>query len=690
MAPAQRLPKQIRAKAGRNGGAFSGSFNQGGGGGVSYTDDAPAVQSAIASSGSTYTLPNRTLYFPNGLSLSGIVSKTITANTSTVIVLGQQITGWSALTSGDANYSAIPTAARSSVLVASAPFLSLSGHTPNMDFHMGTAVQNQTVWPAADGGTYHDGWLVVTASGSLSGGAQTLTYTSDSEPGGWGTSRYSRIVVEGWPNFYQYAYGTLSSWTSGLVTLANFTGISSGGYQGGTANCRFRYRNILEELNGPGQYYVDFATKQIYWYPPASYTTNNTFLSTSGAINISGCSSLTIQGSSSSNYLPIIGGAGNAVSISATSGVTLDYVSINNPAGFGISATDHASTSIVVNNCDVVGCGKGAFFISGGNRLSRTASNNLVENSFFSGWARQQQDSWNTLVGMAPTVNNCYFTSSTAMAIDTQTYGQSVPNGQNDGANDALIENSIFDTVGTGESDEGAIYFGHNWGGLGNQATNNIIRNVQPYVGQGSGQSMWGVYFDDSQACAKATGNTMQNCWGGVLIGGGWANTFSGNLLSNVKWGVALDYRTGGGGTPGYQRSNVTSAGITYGSVTQWFTWGSAPSNWKTAYDNFGGTGQGLSAMMALYSGGVASTGYGSPLWTTIDSNNWYNAASGGALWINAGAGNVSWTTSNSTNYTWSFPECSPASTNSGTANSGGASGVNPRNAVVAVPPVAG
>jgi|GEM_PF-4440338 len=688
-------------------------------------DDAPALLTALAGvgSGGTLTLANKTYYFPYGLTLtSSYNNRTIAGNSSgSVIVGGAGVTGWTALSVFDTYYSTIPSASRSSVYTASISALSSLGLS-SAELYVGGSLQSQTRWPQATGGEKSDGWYYM---GPTTSGFELTTFTQSSqdvssgEYATWNSSRYGSIVVDGWSYDGAYFTSFLSAFTNPSgVYYAQVSSYSSAHVQGfnlgGHRNTRYRYRNILEELKNPGEYWIDTTNNVIYWYPPTGVTPSSavTYLScgSSATITFNGASHITIDGGSGSTAdIAIVGAAKDAIDIGNTSSyITLKRLGIYGAQKAGILATDDNGTNILVDSCDIQDTGNQGVYLRGGSRFYRTASNNRITNCILTRTSRTNSFAALNASGMAPEVDKNYVHDVPAQGILLGDR-DNVPNGERDGANDALVQDNWIDHACTQMCDMGAVYFGRSWAALGNHVTNNLIDHINPYIGQagteGGGWNAACVYLDDCQAGATVSNNTLSNSSIGLLIGGGWGHTISGNLFDadTSTAGILFDNRsqlcqtspslvTG----PSYKSivktptagsdSGLTSGGPTFRSITEFFpSWGSdanlTTNGWHTAYDNIAGTGKGLAAILALYTpGSTASATYGEPLWVTIDTNYYKNMTTGqlyryGPRYIASGydGTNSFGPISNTSNaYQWTNTSVTPTNTTAWTTMTGG------------------
>lgn len=105
--------------------------------------------------------------------------------------------------------------------------------------------------------------------------------------------------------------------------------------------------------------------------------------------------------------------------------------------------------------------------------------------------------------------------------------------------NDHLIIGNLVHDVALESDDVGAIYTGRDLTAQGTRLSGNVLYNLQ-----GTGKiGAIGIYLDDQASGIAIAGNVIARADRGILIGGGFANTVTGNLLVDDREGIALDDR---------------------------------------------------------------------------------------------------------------------------------------------------
>lgn len=283
----------------------------------------------------------------------------------------------------------------------------------------------------------------------------------------------------------------------------------------------YHFYNVLEELDAPGEYYIDRVNNILYFYPPEelkesdvmlSVTDKNIFTFSEKAqyINIEG---ITIQGT-----------RGNAVGMFGKN-CSLTNCHIKNAAGVGVEMKGMNNT---VQSCEINAIGKDGIILESGDRETFTYGNNVVDNNSIHDFGELQKTyiSGVSINGIGNTVSNNEIYNAPHMGIYYS-------------GNENIIEyNKIHDVV-LQSSDAGAIYTGYSFSTYGNIIRYNCIFNI----GSG-GFTPSGIYFDDNSSGQTAYGNVLINIPGyAFLIGGGRDNKVTDNLIINAQKGIVYDDR---------------------------------------------------------------------------------------------------------------------------------------------------
>lgn len=283
----------------------------------------------------------------------------------------------------------------------------------------------------------------------------------------------------------------------------------------------YHFYNVLEELDAPGEYYIDRVNNILYFYPPEELKESDVMLSVTDKniftfgekaqyINIDG---ITVQGT-----------RGNAVGMFGKN-CSLTNCHIKNAAGVGVEMKGMNNT---VQSCEINAIGKDGIILESGDSETFTYGNNVVDNNSIHDFGELQKTyiSGVSINGIGNTVSNNEIYNAPHMGIYYS-------------GNENIIEyNKIHDVV-LQSSDAGAIYTGYSFSTYGNIIRYNCIFNI------GSGEfTPSGIYFDDNSSGQTAYGNVLINIPGyAFLIGGGRDNKVTDNLIINAQKGIDYDDR---------------------------------------------------------------------------------------------------------------------------------------------------
>lgn len=283
----------------------------------------------------------------------------------------------------------------------------------------------------------------------------------------------------------------------------------------------YHFYNVPEELDAPGEYYIDRENNILYFYPPEDMKESDVMLSVTDKniftfgekaeyISIDG---ITIQGT-----------RGNAVGMFGQN-CSLTNCHIKNAAGVGVEMKGMSNT---VQSSEINAIGKDGIILESGDRETFTYGNNVVDNNSIHDYGEVQKSAVAavTLVGVGNKIshNEIYNAPQTAIHFT---------------GNENIIEyNNIHDVV-LQSSDAGAIYTGFNYSTYGNVVRYNCVYNI------GSGDfTPNAIYFDDNTSGQTAYGNVLINIPGyAFLIGGGRDNKVTDNLIINAQKGIDYDDR---------------------------------------------------------------------------------------------------------------------------------------------------
>ncbi len=308
-----------------------------------------------------------------------------------------------------------------------------------------------------------------------------------------------------------------------VVALAAPHGYGINGGTWGKSKRRFFALNALEELDAPGEWYLDRAAKRLYLYPEGGLSGARIVLATltQPLVRVSGAREVRFV------ELVFEYGHGEGIAVSNGEGVEVAGCVVANCAAGGISVNGSRNT---VRSCDVFNIGRAGVTVSGGDRKTLTPGSNRVENCHIHHYG--------------------LFQRTYAPGVGVQGCGQVVRNNRiHDaphnavlyGGNEHLFElNEVYRVV-METGDAGAFYTGRDWTSQGNVLRHNFIHHLGG--GDDKHVNTMGVYLDDCDSGDTIEGNVFFRAGRAIMIGGGRDNPVLNNLVVECPIGLHIDAR---------------------------------------------------------------------------------------------------------------------------------------------------
>lgn len=259
---------------------------------------------------------------------------------------------------------------------------------------------------------------------------------------------------------------------------------------------KFYFYNLLDEIDVPGEYFIDNETKMLYFYPTTDDLENaDLFVSQheDAMFKINGAAYITLQdlAFSYSKRTPVVVDASH---------VTLDGCTISHT---GVHGAALSGTDITVENCHIFDIACDGINLSGSatNRETLASDNNKIVNNRIHSVSRvSQSNSYavqvvNSSVGLEIKNNEIYDCRGIAIRLWK--------------ANNTLIQdNEIYNALQY-TSDNGAIYWGRDLTTLGNQVIHNYIHDLGNSYG---GYGFQGIFVDDCGSGPYMADNILYRC----------------------------------------------------------------------------------------------------------------------------------------------------------------------------------
>lgn len=267
--------------------------------------------------------------------------------------------------------------------------------------------------------------------------------------------------------------------------------------------------NLVEELDAPGEWWLDRSTGRLYLYPPSPL--DNADL----AVSLLEDPLLDVQDAAHLRLVDLVfeHARGNLVLANAVDDVVFWGSTFR---GSGADAVRINGSDSGLNRCVVVDSGGAGVRLEGGDRPTLTPGNLFVRNTElarFGRWDRTYKVGVR-IYGCGNVVEHNHFHDAPHTAI--------LFNG-----NDHRLEYNLIERVVLEANDAGAIYTGRDWGYRGNLIRYNLIRDIASVF-----DGAVGVYLDDAASGMTVFGNIIYNVHGlGTQSGGGRDNHFENNII---------------------------------------------------------------------------------------------------------------------------------------------------------------
>jgi hypothetical protein len=300
-------------------------------------------------------------------------------------------------------------------------------------------------------------------------------------------------------------------------------------WYGYTKNQRYYFLNILEELDVPGEWYLDRKNGLLYFWPPELIDNSSVSVSLldQPLISLEKTSFMTFSGfifeHSRSNGVTITGGSRNLIA-----GCTFRF--LGNDAVVIDGGSDNG-----IQSCDLYELSLGGIRLRGGDRKVLVPAGNFAVNNHihhYSSWMRTGQYAL-FLEGVGERIQHNLIHDAPHEAITLR-------------GNDHLIEFNEVYRVCQETGDAGAFHTGRDYTWRGNVIRYNYFHHL---LGPGL-HGVMAVYLDDWASGFTVFGNVFYKSGRSAMIGGGRDNTIENNIFIDCRPSVHVDAR--GLGWAGY------------------------------------------------------------------------------------------------------------------------------------------
>ena len=285
---------------------------------------------------------------------------------------------------------------------------------------------------------------------------------------------------------------------------------------------RFHFLNVFEELDQPGEWFLDRASGLLYFWPPQGAGENpaaTLSLLDQPLLRLQGASHVTFQA------LTLEATRADAVVIQRGTGNRIRDCTIRNIGNWAVRIDGGTNHGVV--NCDLFDTGDGGVSLDGGDRQTLTPGGHFVENCHFA-----RQGRW----------SKCYVPAVLMSGVGHRASHNLIHDHPHCailyGGNDHLLEFNEIHHIALETGDVGAIYAGRDWTFRGNRIRHNFIHHTG-----GVGMGSMGVYMDDCVSGTEVYGNVFYKVHWAMFIGGGRDHRVENNLFVDCDPAVRVDGR---------------------------------------------------------------------------------------------------------------------------------------------------
>ncbi|MCH7904346.1 MAG: right-handed parallel beta-helix repeat-containing protein [Armatimonadetes bacterium] len=278
------------------------------------------------------------------------------------------------------------------------------------------------------------------------------------------------------------------------------------------------FENVLEELDSPGEYYIDRERMRLFFWPSTSGTAHLS-LNKKPMLLIVEAEEVTVEG------LRFVTSRQFTVDITGGRDVVLRNCVFRNLGRYAVKIS--SGTGHRVERCRFSDLGEGGVILNGGDRDRLSPASHEVIDCVFENFSRRARTYRPGVLvgGVGMRVARCEFKDAPHSAIIFS-------------GNDHTFERNYFHDILTHTGDGGAVLGDRDWSERGTVIRENLFHRLH-------GEHIYenGVYLDDLISGIKVLDNVFLDCFWGLMIGGGRDNVVTGNLFVDVRLSMHLDAR---------------------------------------------------------------------------------------------------------------------------------------------------
>lgn len=348
----------------------------------------------------------------------------------------------------------------------------------------------------------------------------------------WGSAKVSEIHLSG---FLKNQYGLDRTYLQNIDVKERTIQLPSN-YTISGSDRRYFLHNFLEELNYPGEWYINSETMKLYYYPEHKLSDERLEIVTltTPMFNLNGASYINFDGISfeKTNIAIQITGCNN---INITNckfdemgrNAIYDTQSTNMKYYFDKAVP---SSDIWVDSCIMTDIGAGAVVLAGGDYYTLTPGNIKITNNYITRFALDWKN-------YAPAID----VTGVGCEVYNNTIHDAPGNGiQTYGNDHKIMYNEIYEIL-KDVHDAGGVYEGRSAIRRGTEFAYNYYHDLK-MTDTSIGDMVCGLYMDDGLCEWNIHHNIFDNCIKGLFIGGGDYSTVENNMFINCPIGPQLGF----------------------------------------------------------------------------------------------------------------------------------------------------
>lgn len=291
--------------------------------------------------------------------------------------------------------------------------------------------------------------------------------------------------------------------------------------QGNPSPRRWRAVNVFEELDSPGEYFIDREPNRLFFWPPAKLEGARVALATRDEplVVLQDVANVTLRG------LVFEEAQGDALHVRGCRNVRVEGCEIRNIRRKAIWIDGGVANRIFA--CDIHDTGTGGIALDGGDRKTLAPAGHVVENTHI----------WNFSVHQLTYASAIHFSGVGNVA--RHNFLHDAPHqAVSVSGNDHLFEYNVVSNVCHSSDDAAAFYKGRNPSCRGTVIRYNLWRDIGSPRGHGNAA----IYFDDGDGGETVYGNVFYRCgdpgkgsFGTVFSHGGHDNLAENNIFIECK-----------------------------------------------------------------------------------------------------------------------------------------------------------